>query len=80
MKKKRERSPALEINLNLIPLLESLGMEEAVDRIVEAIKKGKTEVIDKFAARVQQGEMELKVSVGKKKRKVPISFVVKLKK
>jgi hypothetical protein len=80
MAKKKERRPVLEINLNLVSLLESLGMEEVIDRVVQTVQKGKTEILDKFVARVQQGEVKVEVNVGKKKRKVPISFTLKLKK
>lgn len=77
---KKEKTPALEINLNLLPLLESLGVDEYIDQVVKSAKKGKTEVLDKLVAKAQQGQVELKLNVGKKKKKIPISLVVKLKK
>ncbi|MEW6222389.1 MAG: hypothetical protein AB1476_03595 [Candidatus Hadarchaeota archaeon] len=80
MLKKKEKRPALEINLNVIPLLESLGLGKLLDQAAEAAKKGQTDIIEKIAAKIQQGEMEVKVNAGGKKKKVPISFVVRLKK
>ncbi len=78
--KKKEKEPALEINLNLIPLLESLGLDKVITQATDAAKKGQTQVIDKIATRIQQGGMEVQVSVGNKKRKVPVSFTLKMKK
>jgi hypothetical protein len=80
MLKKKERKPALEINLNLVPLLESLGMSEAMDQVIKTIQKGKTEVLDRLLAKAQQGQVKVEVSVGGRKKKVPINFVVRLKK
>ncbi len=78
--KKKEKKPALEINLNLIPLLESLGLDKILAQATEAAKKGQTQIVDKVAARIQQGDMEVLVNVGNKKRKVPVSFTLRLKK
>lgn len=80
MLKKKEKRPALEINLNLVPLLESLGLDETVERTAQTVRKGKTEILDKLVSRAKQGQMEVTVNIGKKKKKVPISFVVRLKK
>jgi len=76
----KEKKPALEINLNLVPLLESLGMGEAIDRMIEGVQKGKTNVLDKLATKIQRGEAEVKVTIGKKKKKIPIVLSVRLKK
>lgn len=80
MRGKKEKKPALEVNLNIIPLLESLGLDETLERITGSVQKGKTEVLDKLVAKAQQGKVEMTLSVGNKKKKVPISFVIKLKK
>jgi hypothetical protein len=78
--KKKERRPVLEVNLNLVPLLETLGMEEAIDRVIKTVQKGKAEILDRLVSKAQQGELKVDLSVGRKKKKVPISFVVRLKK
>lgn len=80
LKKKKEKSPALEINLNLIPLLESLGIGKILEQAAEAAKDRKAEIINKLVAKLQEGEMKVSVSAGGKKAKIPISFVVRLKK
>ena len=77
---KKEKKPALEINLNLVPLLESLGLGEALERAVEEIQKGKAELLDKLATKVQRGEAEIKLSIGKKRHKLPIVLNIRLKK
>jgi len=79
-KGKKQKRPALEINLNLIPLLESMGMGKILEQAAEAVQKGKTGVVEKIATQLQQGQMEVLVNAGGKKKKVPISFVVRLKK
>ena len=79
-KEKKPKKPVLEINLNLVPLLESLGMAEAIDKLVQGVQKGKTDVLDRLATKIQRGEAEVRVTVGKKKRKIPIVLSVRLKK
>ena len=65
MIKGKESKPAVEVSLNLGPLLESLGLERTVDKVLDLIQKGKVEV---------------KVEVGaKKKGKFPASLTVRLK-
>ncbi len=76
----KEKKPALEIYLNLAPLLESLGLGEALDKMMENIQKGKLNVWEKVASKVQRGEAEVKLTVGKKKKKIPIVLNIRLKK
>jgi hypothetical protein len=80
LKKKKEKSPALEVNLNLIPLLESLGIDKILKQAAETAKDGEAGIINKLVTKLQAGEMEVSVSAGGKKTKIPISFVVRLKK
>lgn len=77
---KKKRRPVLEVSLNLIPLLEGLGLDKTLDQTMKAVQEGKTDIIEKIATRIQQGKLELSVNVGRKKKRVPISFVVRLKK
>lgn len=65
MFKKKKAKPAVEIGLNLAPLLESLGLEKFTDRVLGLI---------------EEGRLEVKVEIGKKKGKVPASLTVRLKK
>jgi hypothetical protein len=77
---RKEKKPALEINLNLVPLLESLGLGEAVDKLIESIRKGKTDILDALVTKIQRGEAEVKVSVGRKKKRIPIVLSIRFKK
>jgi hypothetical protein len=64
-KKKEEPKPAIEIGLNVGGLLESMGLESIVDRVLDLIQKGK---------------LEVRIELGTKKGKIPASVVVKLRK
>lgn len=77
---KKEKKPVLEMNLNLVPLLEALGMSEALDKLIESAQKGKIDVLDKLTSKIQRGEADIRVTIGKKKKKIPIVLSVRLKK
>lgn len=66
MFKRKEERPAVEVSLNLGGLLESMGLEGTVDRVLDLIQKGK---------------LEVRAEIGtKKKGKVPVSLTARLKK
>lgn len=66
MLKKKKSKPSIEVGVNLGELLEKLGLEETVDRVLKLI---------------QEGKLEVKVELGtKRKGKAPAKVTVKLKK
>jgi hypothetical protein len=76
----KEKKPALEVNLNLVPLLESLGLGKALDQLIENVQRGKVNVLDRLASKIQRGEAEIAVSIGRKKKKIPIVLSIRFKK
>ncbi|MFN4133748.1 MAG: hypothetical protein ACK4GQ_05220 [Candidatus Hadarchaeales archaeon] len=83
MRKKQEPA-AIEVNLNLVPLLKSLGLEKVVAQAMKAAQKGEINLLENIATaiagRIQDGELSVQIAAGGKKKKVPIRFSVRLKK
>lgn len=66
MFKKKKGRPSIEVGVNLGGLLEKLGLEETVDRVLRLIQEGKLEVKVEFGAR-GRGKTPAKVVVRLKK-------------
>ncbi len=62
----KKEKPAIEIGLNLGDALESIGLADIADKVLNLIKEGK---------------LEIKVELGKKQKgKIPATLTVRLKK